>query len=97
MKKKFFALMMAMVMVLSPAACGGCADADRHGAVLGFHRNKLRMNLSICHILCKILWNLRGGRNGERAHYIRVDLPHGNGHSLVAGKSVKMRHYSPSP
>ena len=28
MKKKFFALMMAMVMVLSLAACGGSDEAD---------------------------------------------------------------------
>ena len=79
-----------------PASRSGSADADGHGAVLGFHGDKLRIYLTVRHILGKILGDLCGRGDGECAHDIGVDLAHGNGNGLVAGKSVENGHYSSS-
>ena len=79
-----------------PSASRRGTDTDGHGAVLGFYGHQLGMYLAVRHVLGKILGNFRGGSDGECAHDVRVNLPHGHGNRFIAGKSVEMCHYSPS-
>ncbi|CAN4017152.1 hypothetical protein AJOOGB_AJOOGB_02370, partial [Dysosmobacter welbionis] len=49
------------------------ADAGRHGAVLALHRDEQRVHFPVVHVCREVLGDLRGRRDGIRAHHIRVD------------------------
>ena len=78
-----------------PAAGGLGADAGGHGGVLALHRDELGVHLTVVHVGGKVLGDLGGGRNGEGAHHVGVDLLHGVGNGLIAGKSFSDSHRDP--
>ena len=58
------------------------------------HRDEQRVHFPVVHVCREVLGDLRGRRDGIRAHHIRVDLLHGIGDRLIAGKSFSDSHCS---
>ncbi len=63
----------------------GSPHGGAHGTVLALHWDELRVDFPVGDIVCHILRNLRGGRDGECRHHVRIDLFDGICHGFIAG------------
>jgi len=56
-------------------AGGGRTDAATHGAVLGFHGDEFRVQMTISHHLGEVLHDVSLGRDGVRGYHIHITEP----------------------